>query len=302
MRKLKESSARQSRSRFQHQAFNLIGTGLAAWTATWMVASLAAFALMLSSLPAPAATAEDQVDLELVLAVDVSYSMDPEEQALQRDGYAAAMTSREFLDALRLGPTGRIAVAYVEWAGDTEQKVVVDWRIIDGPASAKAFADTLLSQPIRRVYRTSISGGILFSADQFDMNRYNGLRRVIDVSGDGVNNQGPPVNIARDSVVQRGITINGLPLVLKRSTNSAIDVPELDVYYEDCVIGGAGAFVIPVKDISEFARAVKTKLVLEVAGVMPKALPPGAIVPVSQKEPRIACTIGERIWLDHWSN
>lgn len=240
------------------------------------------------------------VDVELVLAVDVSYSMDTEELALQREGYAAAIVSKEFLDALKLGPHGRIAVEYVEWAGEGEQKITVEWRIIDGPETAKAFADAVLGAPVRRVYRTSISSALLFGADQFDLNSFKGLRRVIDVSGDGVNNQGPPVAMARDAVVQRGITVNGLPLLMKRSS-SAIDVPELDVYYEDCVVGGPGAFVIPVQRMEEFARAIKTKLVLEVAGVVPPPQP-GLMQRAVGSQPRISCTIGERIWMDHWSN
>ena len=241
------------------------------------------------------------VDVELVLAVDVSYSMDADELALQREGYASAITSSEFLDALRLGPNGRIAVEYVEWAGENEQKIVVEWRIIDGPDSAKAFSDAVRSAPIRRIYRTSISGALLFAADQFDLNGFRGLRKVIDVSGDGVNNQGPPVALARDSVVRRGITVNGLPLLMKRSASSALDIPELDVYYEDCVIGGPGAFVIPVETMAEFSRAIRTKLVLEVAGVVPKP-GPGLIQHASAQQPRISCTIGEKIWMDHWAN
>lgn len=241
------------------------------------------------------------VDVELVLAVDVSYSMDADELALQREGYASAITSPEFLDALRLGPNGRIAVEYVEWAGENEQKIVVEWRIIDGPDSAKAFSDAVRSAPIRRIYRTSISGALLFAADQFDLNGFRGLRKVIDVSGDGVNNQGPPVALARDSVVRRGITVNGLPLLMKRSASSALDIPELDVYYEDCVIGGPGAFVIPVETMAEFSRAIRTKLVLEVAGVVPKP-GPGLIQYASAQQPRISCTIGEKIWMDHWAN
>ena len=259
----------------------------------------------LALLLAPGAAAADAggrpVDLELVLAVDVSYSMDTEEQTLQRQGYVSAITSAEFLQALREGPQGRIAVIYVEWAGEHEQRVVVDWQLIDGPQSARAFADAIATAPLHRVYRTSISSALLFSADLFDQNDFKGLRRVIDVSGDGVNNQGPPVHLVRDAVVQRGITINGLPLVLKRGSSAAIDVPEIDVYYEDCVIGGPGAFVIPVERTSEFARAIKTKLVLEVAGVVPPP-GPGLVVPTAAGAPRISCTIGERMWIDHWSN
>lgn len=270
------------------------------WSGALLLGATLAGAAFLA--PAQAASPVDEpVDVELVLAVDVSYSMDPEEQALQREGYAGAITSKEFLDALKLGVNGQIAVAYVEWAGENEQDMVVHWRIIDGPESARAFADAILAAPLRRIYRTSISGALLYSADQFDLNKYKGLRRVIDVSGDGVNNQGPPVAVARDSVVQRGITINGLPLLLKRSASSAIDVPELDYYYEDCVIGGPGSFVIPIQHRDEFARAIKTKLVLEVAGVrLPET--PNPVIPVAQSAPRVSCTIGEKIWLEHWAN
>ncbi|MFG1209947.1 DUF1194 domain-containing protein [Xanthobacter flavus] len=266
---------------------------------------LAASLLALGLLPhAPAeagGAGKLPVDVELLLAVDVSYSMDADELALQREGYAAALTSPEFLNALRLGPNGRIAVEYVEWAGENEQKIVVEWRIIDGPESAKAFSDAVRAAPIRRIYRTSISGALLFAADQFDLNGFRGLRKVVDVSGDGVNNQGPPVAMARDAVVRRGITVNGLPLLMKRSASSALDIPELDVYYEDCVIGGPGAFVIPVEKMEEFARAIRTKLVLEVAGVVPKP-GPGLIQHASAEQPRISCTIGEKIWMDHWAN
>lgn len=286
---------------------------LTAWGETMTLVrrlvSRALFLLPLALVGAPAGAGpagKVPVDVELVLAVDISYSMDTEEQALQREGYATAIVSREFLDALRTGPNGRIAVEYVEWAGENEQKVVVDWHIIDGPETARAFADAVRAAPLRRIYRTSISSALLFSADQFDLNGFRGLRRVIDVSGDGVNNQGPPVALVRDSVVKRGITINGLPLLLKRSGSSALDIPELDVYYEDCVIGGPGAFVIPVQQTEEFARAIRTKLVMEVAGLAPRPAPlPGAPAQVrraSAEQPRISCTIGERIWLDHWAN
>ena len=266
-----------------------------------MAASFLALGLLPDTPAAAGGAGKLAVDVELVLAVDVSYSMDADELALQREGYASAITSPEFLDALRLGPNGRIAVEYVEWAGENEQKIVVEWRIIDGPDSAKAFSDAVRAAPIRRIYRTSISGALLFAADQFDLNGFRGLRKVIDVSGDGVNNQGPPVALARDAVVRRGITVNGLPLLMKRSASSALDIPELDVYYEDCVIGGPGAFVIPVETMAEFSRAIRTKLVLEVAGVVQKP-GPGLIRHASAEQPRISCTIGEKIWMDHWAN
>jgi hypothetical protein len=269
-------------------------SGVAALLAAFLLNGLAATA------PAHAAPrANDTVDVQLVLAVDISYSMDPEEQALQREGYAAALISREFLDALKLGPNGRIAVTYLEWAGENEQRVIIPWTIVDGPDTARSLSDRILAVPLRRAYRTSISGALAFSMGQFQASGYKALRNVIDISGDGVNNQGPPVTQVRDEVVKRGITINGLPLVLKRNANSAMDVPDLDVYYEDCVIGGAGAFVVPVRAMGEFARAIKTKLVLEVAGVKPKRAP--RVVPVADPS-RISCTIGERMWQEHWNN
>ncbi|MGU3493276.1 DUF1194 domain-containing protein [Xanthobacteraceae bacterium A53D] len=239
------------------------------------------------------------VDVALVLAVDVSYSMDVEEQALQREGYAQALVSPEFLNALKLGPNGRIVLTYVEWAGEQEQKVVVPWRLIDGPETARAVAAEIAAAPLRRVYRTSISGGLIFSATLFPDSGYKALRRVIDISGDGVNNQGPRVDTTRDELVAQGITINGLPLMLKRGSSATLDIDDLDNYYEDCVIGGAGAFVIPVRDRNEFVRAIKTKMVLEVAGVQP---PPRASLVVPAAEPRISCTIGEKIWGERWNN
>lgn len=258
---------------------------------------LNAFAAATPSGAAP--RANDTVDVQLVLAVDISYSMDPDEQTLQREGYAAALISQEFLDALKLGPNGRIAVTYLEWAGESEQRVIIPWTLVDGPDTARRLSERILAVPLRRAYRTSISGALAFSMGQFQTSGYKALRNVIDISGDGVNNQGPIVTQVRDEVVKRGITINGLPLVLKRSANSAMDVPDLDVYYEDCVIGGAGAFVVPVRAMGEFARAIKTKLVLEVAGVVPKRVP--RVIPVAAPA-RISCTIGERMWQEHWNN
>ena len=157
------------------------------------------------------------VDAELVIAVDVSNSMDPEEQALQREGYVAGLTSREFLGAVRDGGHGRIAVTYFEWAGPMDQKVVLPWRLIDGPESAAAAAAEIAAAPYRRAPRTSIYGALQFAKRLFfDASGYRGLRRIIDVSGDGVNNIGLPVTFMRDEVLDAGITINGLPIMLDR--------------------------------------------------------------------------------------
>ena len=244
----------------------------------------------------PPAAAAANVDVELVIAVDVSYSMDPDEQALQREGYITGLTSPEFLNALHQGAHGKIAVTYFEWAGANDQRIVVPWRLIDGPAAAKAFADEIAAAPYRRAYRTSISGALHFAMPLFEGSGFSGLRRVIDVSGDGVNNQGDLVTIVRDQVLERGITINGLPILLKRPSAATMDIEDLDIYYEDCVIGGPGAFVIPIRERDQFREATRTKLVLEIAGreVAPR------IIPAAADKPRISCTIGERMWQQRW--
>jgi hypothetical protein len=173
---------------------------------------------------------------------------------------------------------------------------VVPWRLIDGPASAKAFTDEIAAAPYRRAYRTSISGALHFAQPLFDVSGFHGLRRVIDVSGDGVNNQGDPVAIVRDEVLERGIAVNGLPILLKRPSIATMDIENLDVYYEDCVIGGPGSFVIPIRERDQFREATRTKLVQEIAG---RELP-ARVVPVAADKPRISCTIGERMWQDRW--
>jgi hypothetical protein len=236
------------------------------------------------------------VDVELVIAVDVSYSMDTDEQALQREGYVLALTSKEFLQALRQGANGRIAVTYFEWAGEFDQKVVMPWRLIDGPEAADAVAAEIARAPYRRASRTSISGALRFAKPLFDDSGYKGLRRVIDVSGDGANNSGPLVVPTRDEVLAAGITINGLPIMLKRPYVGTMDIEELDDYYEQCVIGGPGSFVIPIRERGKFIEATRTKLVLEIAGRQPEA----RLVPAASKGPRVSCTIGERIWQDRW--
>ena len=239
---------------------------------------------------------EAVVDVELVLAVDVSYSMDMDELAIQREGYAQAIVSKEFLQALKTGPNGKVAVTYFEWAASSDQKIIIPWRLIDGPESAGAVADEILKTPIRRASRTSISGAINFAMPLFDENSYRGLRRVIDISGDGPNNNGGPVTVARDAAVEKGITINGLPIMVKEPSYSTMDIDNLDFYYEDCVIGGPGSFVVSIKDREKFKEAIRTKLVLEVAGRTPER----RIVPVVVKESRVSCLVGEQIWQDRW--
>jgi len=224
------------------------------------------------------------VDTELVIAVDVSNSMDPEEQALQREGYILGLTSREFLQALRDGSYGRIAITYFEWAGMNDQKIILPWRLIDGPESAAAVTEEIRRTPYRRAPRTSIYGALQFAKPLFNSSGYGGLRRVIDVSGDGTNNMGPPVTIMRDDVVAAGITINGLPIMLSRPYGTGTDIPNLDVYYEDCVSGGPGSFVVAIKEREQFKDATRTKLVQEIAAVPTRP----RIVP-AQARSRVYC-------------
>jgi len=228
--------------------------------------------------------------------VDVSYSMDMDELAVQREGYAQAIVSKEFLQALRSLPNGKISVTYFEWAASNDQKIIIPWRVIDGPETADAVADEILKAPIRRASRTSISGAIYFAMPLFESNPYPGLRRVIDISGDGPNNNGAPVTPARETALAKGITINGLPIMVKEPSFSTMDIENLDWYYEDCVIGGPGAFVVAIKDREKFREAIRTKLLLEVAGRTPER----PVIPVAEKEPRVSCLIGEKLWQDRW--
>jgi hypothetical protein len=265
------------------------------------ITTVAAFIAAMSAAPSlpriadksPSAVA---VDVELVIAVDVSYSMDPDEQALQREGYVLALTSPEFMRALREGANGKIAITYFEWAGEFDQKIIMPWRLIDGPEAADAVAAEISRAPYRRASRTSIAGALTFAKPLFDTSGYRGLRRVIDVSGDGANNAGPPVVPIRDDVLAAGITINGLPIMLKRPTPGSMDIENLDVYYEDCVIGGPGSFVVPIREREKFIEATRTKLVLEVASRQPEP----RVTPASSQAPRISCTIGERMWQNRW--
>lgn len=250
--------------------------------------------------PAQARDGGTEVDVELVLAVDISYSMDAEEQRLQRNGYVEALRSEQFLNALKSGGAGRIAVAYMQWASEYDQDTLVDWMLIDGPDSASAFADKLAKAPYRRAQRTSISGAIEGAMRLFENNGFSSARQVIDVSGDGPNNSGRPVTAARDEALAKGVTINGLPLVGIRPYVSPADIQDLDVYYEDCVIGGFDAFMVPVRDVRSFVEATRTKLVREVASA---PAPPRPLVQAAAgREPRMSCMIGETLWRNRWGN
>jgi Protein of unknown function (DUF1194) len=275
----------------------------------WLVsigAALTAGVLAAAVVAAPAPKLQDEraaekdaanaVDVELIIAVDVSYSMDMDELAVQREGYAQAIVSKEFLQALRSLPNGKISITYFEWAASSDQKIIIPWRLIDGPETADAISSEILKTPVRRASRTSISGAIYFAMPLFDEDPYHGTRRVIDISGDGPNNNGAPVTPARDEALSKGIVINGLPIMVKEPSYSTMDIDNLDWYYEDCVIGGPGSFVVPIKDREKFKEAIRTKLLLEVAGRTPER----KVVPVAEKEPRVSCLIGEKIWQDRW--
>ena len=250
-------------------------------------------------LAGPAAAAAVDVDLELVLAVDVSRSMDYDEQKLQRDGYVAAFRHPEVIQAIRSGAVGRIAVTYMEWSGPSYQQVLVPWTIVGSRDEAEAFAASLETVPITRESGTSISGGLDAAARLFASSGARGQRQVIDVSGDGPNNMGVPVAPMRDSVVERGIVINGLPIVLKTGgAYSLFSIANLDVYYEDCVIGGPGAFMVTVDDTIGFERAIRRKLVLEISGLSPHLM---LAAEPFRPAPRVDCMIGEKIrqqWMD----
>ena len=220
-----------------------------------------------------AAASAAPVDLELVIAVDVSRSVDEEEARLQRDGYVTAFSDPRVVDAIRSGPHGAIAVAYVEWSGADQQKTLIDWTRIDEPTSAAAFASRLAEAPRSSVGWTSVSGAIDYAARLFVGNGYEGARLVIDISGDGANNSGRLARLARDAAVAKGITINGLPILNDRpsfgrpaETGLNVDYEtEVIRYYETEVIGGLGAFLIAVEDFRAFGQAILAKLLREIA-------------------------------------
>ena len=260
------------------------------------IAALLACLIGLCAAP-PAAPAQTlvEVDVELMLAVDVSYSMTAEELEIQRSGYAAALSDPAIWQAIATGRLQRIALTYVEWAGARRQRVVIPWRLIQSEADLTAFAATLSAHSSGPMLRTSISSMLDAAAASFEGNAFDGSRRVIDVSGDGPNNEHRPVTAARDDLVAKGYTINGLPLMTRRSAGWLPELDDLDLYYQACVIGGPLSFSIPVRSWQEFGPAVRQKLVLELAAIRP--------------EPKIVnaqwrgatadgydCLIGEKMW------
>ena len=215
-------------------------------------------------LASPLSAQQIETDLELVLLADASGSIDADELAFQRQSYATAITDPAVVSAIQNTLYGSIAVTYVEWA--TNQATVVDWTIIADEDSAKAFADALIGPPRQAGGRNAIGSALLYGMAQINDNNINGFRRVIDFSGDSMGNSyGPPITQARDEVIANGITINALPIL--RGGQIGFDLPTA---YEQNIIGGPNAFVIPAESGPEFTEAVKRKLILEIAGATPE--------------------------------
>jgi hypothetical protein len=252
-----------------------------------MISRMAIVACFACALSARAAAPPNAVpvDVELVLAVDVSESMDRDEFVVQRAGYVRALRDPAFIRAAQSGATGRVAVTYFEWAGTVRAASVVPWQVIDDRDSAFSFAAKLQARPFSAFRGTSISGALAFGVSALEANGFEGSRLVIDVSGDGPNNFGPAVTGARDAAIARGVTINGLPIMIRPSPI----FPAMDRYYSHCVIGGPGAFALPVRVVSEFGVAIRRKLILEVSGSTDDV----AIVPAAA-EPPVDCLVGER--------
>lgn len=222
--------------------------------------------LMALLLWAGIARAQD-TDLELVLLADASGSIDQREILFQRQGYAEAITDPEVLAAIANTAYGNIAVTYVEWAAN--QAVVADWRLIDGPSSARAFADELMAKPRQAYGRNAIGAALLEALRLMDTNEFDGWRRVIDFSGDSVNSySGPPITVAREKVLAAGVTINALPILRPDDPGRAHG--GLEALYAERIIGGTGAFVVTAENRASFAEAVKRKLILEISGTVPR--------------------------------
>ncbi|MDP3493425.1 MAG: DUF1194 domain-containing protein, partial [Hyphomonadaceae bacterium] len=250
-----------------------------------------------------------RVDLELLLAVDISQSMDFDEHTIQRNGYVEAFRHKDVVDALTSGPEGKIAVMYMEWAGDFDPIPTIPWTIIDSPKAAHDFADRLADEPIFGEQRTSISTALLAAQDYILNNNITSGRQVIDVSGDGANNAGRLVEPVRDAVVKSGIVINGLPIMLNKP-KEFYDIDHLDRYYKHCVIGGDSAFIAPVFDLRHLSSTIRKKLVMEIASldVEPDMAPiqfaeqpapeKAGVFRAQLKLPteKTDCTIGEKVW------
>lgn len=275
-------------------------------SAQYRVLSVPAFVAGLALLPIAAAPANDPyaVDIALVIATDVSYSVDENESRFQREGAIAAFRSPELLQAIKAGSLGRIAVAYLDFSSYASNRVVVNWQIVSDKASAENFADALAGA--RRTYgvQTSISSGIELAARLLDASPYNAVKRVIDVSGDGPNNDGRLVEDVRNEVIDKGIVINGLPIVTEQDKFDVYYLEDLDKYYAGCVIGGPGSFIQVAHGFEDLARALRRKLILEISSLEPEpprtgfitvAASAGRATPKRGAPYEKGCDIGERM-------
>jgi hypothetical protein len=221
-----------------------------------------------------ASRAAEHVDLLLVLASDVSRSVDTRKFQLQREGYAAALSNPRVIDAIKSGPHGKIAICFVEWSGATSLKLVIDWTVVGDAASARKIGDQMLELPRSFADRTSISAGLEFSMVQLERAPYQAVRRTIDVAGDGTNNSGRDIVSVRDEILAKGVTINGLVILSEtplpwnpEHTNPA---GGLDNYYRNNVTGGPGSFVMVAENHNSFGQAIVKKMIAEIAWVEPK--------------------------------
>lgn len=260
---------------------------------------LALILLSFTMIRTASAEGEIEVDVQLFLAVDVSRSMTPRELEIQRRGYAEALVSDAVVKAIGNGLLGQIALTYVEWAGAGSQRTIIDWSIVRDRAGIEAFASKLTAEFDPGMRRTSISGALDHAVASIRNNGFTSYRKVIDVSGDGPNNQGRPVLPARDDALAEGITINGLPLMTREGMGSQFHLEDLDEYYRQCVIGGPRSFVIPVLEWDAFPEAVRRKLVLELADA-PAIVHRAAFENAQQSD--YNCLVGELIWQQFQDN
>jgi hypothetical protein len=219
----------------------------------------------IAALTRPARADDLAVDLELVLAVDVSRSIDEVEAELQRRGYIEAMSDGRVIDAILSGEHRRIALHYFEWAGTHYQAPVIDWTLIDSAAAAHRWSEKLSEAPRTSQSWTAVGAALAFAGQRFERSGYSSRRRVIDVSGDGRTNDGPPAETVRDQLVEKGIVINGLPVMMNRTNFGRPPDTTLDKYYEEKVAGGPGSFTIVAVNFEDFGRAVRTKLIREIS-------------------------------------
>ncbi|MEK9848801.1 MAG: DUF1194 domain-containing protein, partial [Rhodospirillaceae bacterium] len=241
--------------------------------------------------------AKMEVDLQLALGSDVSFSVDREEARLQRNGYVAAFREPAVLQAIKRGRLGRIAVMYFEWGGYQDIHLAANWTVIKDKQSIEAFARRLEAVGRLNSLLTSISSAIEFSVAQTDANNFTSRRKVIDLSGDGPNNIGNLVTVTRDVAVARGFTINGLPIINGRPTFAGFpQMKNLDLYYRDCVIGGDRAFHVVANNFEDFGRAIIRKLILEIA----ELTPPRPLLRYAAARASPPCDIGEQLFRKRW--